>query len=100
MGFDFIWIGLGIAIAGYFIGNGLKNFKNPGGNVLGGISGLFDEDDEHELIKENDVHLFIGISKEDVKSLIQDHPEVPHITVNNKVYYPKARLREWLKNIV
>ena len=99
MGFDYIWIGLGIAIAGYFIGNGLKNFKNPGGNVLGEIGGLFDEDDAHELIKENDVHLFIGISKEDVKSLIQDQPGIPHIILNNKVYYPKERLREWLKNI-
>lgn len=58
MGFDYIWIGCGIAIAGYFIGNGLKNFNNPGGNVLGGIGGIFDEDDEHELINENDVHHF------------------------------------------
>lgn len=99
MEFDFIWIGLGIAIAGYFIGNGLKNFKNPSSNIVGEISGIFDQDDEHELIKENDVHLHMGISKEDAKSLIQDHPEVPHIIINNKLYYPKAPLRAWLKNI-
>jgi hypothetical protein len=99
MEFDFIWVGLGIAIAGYFIGNGLKNFKNPDSNAVDGISGLFDLDDEHELIKESDVHLHIGISKEDAKSLIQDHPEVPHIIINNKLYYPKAPLRAWLKNI-
>lgn len=97
MEIDLFWLGLGIAVAGYFIGNGLKNFKNPTSHNE--ISGLFDQDDEHELIKENDVHLHMGISKEDAKPLIQDHPEVPHITINNKLYYPKAPLRTWLKNI-
>lgn len=61
MEFDFTWIGLGIAITGYFIGNGLGNFKNLNSNVVGEISGLFDQDDEHELIKENDVHPHLDI---------------------------------------
>lgn len=55
------------------------------------------EDDEHELINEKDVHYFIGISKEDTKLLIQEHPDIPHVLINNKVYYPKAKLRKWLK---
>jgi len=55
MEIDFLWIGLGLAAFGYFIGDGLKNFKN-------------DEDDEHELIKANEVHHFIGVSKDDAKS--------------------------------
>lgn len=96
MELDLIWMGLGIAIAGYFIGDGLKNFKNPNAKGLGDI---FDEDDEHELIKESDVHYFIGISKEDAKHLIDEHPEVPHLYINDKVYYPKAKLREWLKDL-
>ena len=96
MELDLIWIGLGIAIAGYFIGDGLKNFKNPNAKGLGDI---FDEDDEHELIKESDVHYFIGISKEDAKHLIDEHPEIPHLLINDQVYYPKAKLREWLKDL-
>ena len=92
----FISIAIGIAVAGYFIGDGLKNFKNP--NAKGLIDSL-DEDDEHELIKENDVHYFMGISKEDAKSLIQEHSGIPHIVINSKVYYPKAKLRKWLLNI-
>lgn len=96
MEFDSIWIALGIAAAGYFIGNGLKNFKNPDAK---GLSDIFDEDDEHELINENDVHHFMGISKEDVKDLIQEHPTIPHIIIKDKVYYPKAKLRKWLTNL-
>ncbi|WP_249872298.1 DNA-binding protein [Oceanobacillus saliphilus] len=96
MEFDLIWLALGIAVAGYFIGNGLKNFKNPDAKSF---SAIFDEDDEHELITENDVHHFMGISKEDAKYLIKEHSDVPHIIINNKVYYPRAKLREWLKNL-
>ncbi len=93
---EFIWLAIGIAVAGYFIGNGLKNFQNPNAEDL---SDLFDDDDEHELLSENNVHYFMGISKEDAKSLIEEHPDVPHIKINNKIYFPKGKLREWLKNI-
>jgi len=96
MEWDSFLIALGIAAAGYFIGDGLKNFKNPEAK---NIIDSFDEDDEHELIKENDLHFFMGISKEDAKSLIQDHPDVPHIIINNNVYYPKAKLRKWLLSV-
>lgn len=96
MEWDLIWIGLGIAAAGYCIGDGLKNFKNPHAKNL--IDSL-DDDDEHELIKENAVHHFIGVSKEDAKSLIQEHPGIPHIVINGKVYYPKAKLKVWLLNL-
>ncbi len=98
MEFDLIWIAIGIAAAGYFIGNGLKNFKNP--DAKDSLSELFeDEDNEHELIKENNVHYFIGISKEDTKSLVSEHPDIPHVLINNKIYYPKAKLRKWLSEL-
>lgn len=96
MELDFIWLALGIAVAGYCIGDGLKNFKNPEAK---NIMDSFNEDDEHELIKERDVHYFIGISKEDARSLIQEHPDIPHIMINNSVYYPKEKLRKWLKEL-
>ena len=41
----------------------------------------------------------MGISKEDVKYLIQEHPDIPHIIIKDKVYYPKAKLRKWLTNL-
>ena len=94
---SFISIAIGIAAAGYFIGDGLKNLKNP--DAKGLIDSIVEDDDEHELIKENDVHYFMGISKEDAKSLIQEHSDIPHIVINSKVYYPKAKLRKWLLNL-
>ncbi|WP_020006275.1 hypothetical protein [Salinicoccus albus] len=97
MEFDLVWIALGIAAAGYFIGNGLKNFNNP--DAQDSISEIFNDDDEHELIKENNVHYFMGISKEDAKRLIQEYPDIPHVLINNKRYYPKAKLRQWLSNL-
>lgn len=96
MGWNFIIIAIGIAVAGYFIGDGLKNFKNPNAKSL---MDSLEDDDEHELIRESDVHYFMGITKEDAKSLIKEHSDVPHIIINSKVYYPKAKLRKWLLNL-
>lgn len=96
MTWSFIWLAAGIAVAGYFIGDGLKNFKNPDAKNF--IDSL-DEDDDHELIKENDVHYFMGISKEDAKSLIQEHSDIPHIVINSQVYYPKRKFRKWLLDV-
>jgi len=88
---NFIWIGLGIAAAGYFIGNGLRNFKNP-------ILGMWDddEDDSHRLLKDSMVHQFIGIPKTDAEKLVEEYPDIPHLVINGTVYYPKGKLREWL----
>jgi len=92
-----IILAIGIAASGYFIGEGLKNFKNPesSGNVLES----WDLSDDHELIKEKDVHYFMGISKEDAKSLIEEYPDIPHISLNGNTYYPRIRLKEWLKEL-
>ncbi|WP_245831749.1 DNA-binding protein [Oceanobacillus senegalensis] len=95
MGFSLIWIGLGIAIAGYFIGDGLKNFQNP--NAKSFVHAT--DDDDHELIKENEVHYFMGISKQDAKTLTQEYSDIPHIFINGNVYFPKEKLRRWLLEI-
>jgi hypothetical protein len=90
---DFFWLALGIAVAGYFIGDGLKNFKKPYAR------GSIDFFDEEELINEHEVHYFIGISKEDTMALLDDYPDIPHLKINGKVYYPKAKLRQWLLSV-
>lgn len=93
MDIDSLIIALGFAAAGYFIGEGLKNFKNPAGKS---VIDFLEEDDEHELIHEKDVHYYIGIAKADAKALLQEHPNAPQVVINGKAYYPKAKLREWL----
>src|SRR5690625_3195174 len=94
MEIDFLYLAIGIAAFGYFIGDGLKNFKNPNAKNL--MEYLDDDGDEHELMNENEIHHFMGISKEDAKALIEEQPSIPHIKINDTVYYPKAKLRDWL----
>lgn len=96
MELDFFWLAIGLAALGYFIGDGLKNFKNPSSRSF--LESL-DAEEEYELIKEDSVHHFMGISKEDAKGLLEQYPDIPHITLNGHIYYPKAKLREWLKNV-
>ena len=93
---DYFWIAIGMIGFGYFIGDGLKNFQSP---LEKRFIESAHEEDEHELIKEKDVHLFIGISKEDIQTLLKEHPDIPHIIINSKVFYPKAKLRKWLLEI-
>lgn len=93
---DFFWLGLGLAAFGFFIGDGLKNFKNPlSKNILDTLDG----DDSHELIRETDVHNFIGISKADAQKLVEEYPSIPYLKINNTIYYPKEALRKWLLEI-
>ncbi|MEH7238737.1 DNA-binding protein [Bacillus sp. JJ1562] len=93
---DFLFLGIGIAAAGYFIGEGLKNFKNPEAK---GVMDKLDDEDLYELIKEKDIYYHIGVSKEDAKELIKEHPDIPHIVLNGTVYYPKSKLKQWLSNL-
>lgn len=95
MELDFIYLAIGIAFAGYCIGNGLKNFRNPQAKGLLEYLG----DDDQELIKQDHVYEFMGISKEDAKTLFEDHRDIPHIIINGTVYYPRTKLREWLLHI-
>ncbi|MCM3715756.1 DNA-binding protein [Alkalihalobacillus oceani] len=89
-----ISLAIGIAAAGYFIGEGLKNFHNPQ------AEGLLDSaEDEYELIREKDVHDFLNISKEDARSLTVEHPDIPHVVLNGTIYYPKHKLREWVMQL-
>lgn len=58
---DLMWIGIGLAALGYFISDGLKNFKNPKGSYS----------DYPTLIKESDLHYHLGLSKAEVKELLE-----------------------------
>lgn len=96
MEIDLLWVGLGLAAAGYFIGEGLKNFGNSDSKSL--VDSLMHEEDE-TFIKEKDLHYVLGLSKDDAKQLIQDYPDVPHIKVNGNLYFQRTQLLEWMSNI-
>lgn len=66
---NLFWIGLGLAALGYFIGDGLKNFKNPKGSYSG----------YPYLIKEDDLHYYLGLSKVETKEMLRKYPDIPKI---------------------
>jgi hypothetical protein len=94
---DFLFLAVGIIIGGYYIGDGLKNFRNPSSKSL--LDDVFNEPEEEKLIKQSEIHHFIGITEEDAKVLLKEHPKIPHIYINNNLYFPKAKLRKWLANL-
>ncbi|GAK14728.1 DNA-binding protein [Geomicrobium sp. JCM 19039] len=94
------WIGIGMIGAAYFIGDGLKNWKNPEAK---GLTEKFMMEEsagqQPKLIKQNHVHHYIGLSKEDSKRLIEEHAEVPHVVVNGNTYYPRKQLETWTESL-
>ncbi|MCY8010826.1 DNA-binding protein [Bacillus haynesii] len=86
MEMNLFWIGLGLAALGYFIGDGLKNFKNPKGSYSG----------NPYLIKESDLHYYLGLSKEETKEMLRNYPEIPKIELKGTTYYPYQHLMEWM----
>ncbi|WP_243387932.1 DNA-binding protein [Bacillus kexueae] len=88
-----VWIGIGIAAAGYFIGEGLNNFQNPGYSLFSS----FGEEREELLIPEKDLHVYLGIKKTDSKSFLEEYPDIPHIKISGSVYVFKEGLDEWVK---
>lgn len=64
---DFFWLGLGLAAFGYFLGDGLKNFKNRSSTNI--VQSMLEEENKNEFIKETDLHWYIGIRKEDAKKI-------------------------------
>ncbi|WP_280771396.1 DNA-binding protein [Salipaludibacillus daqingensis] len=95
---EWIAIAIGIAVAGFFIGEGIKNVgKGSDQASLASFKSLFENQDQ--FIKEKHLHDFLGISKEDAQSIAQKYPDIPHVTINGNIYYPKAKLRQWLNNL-
>lgn len=95
----FFTLGIGIAVAVYFFYDGVRNIKNPSSKNIFEQLDENDEDTEPELIKESELHHYLGISKADTKQLMKAYSDIPHISLNGKVYYQKSKLREWLLRI-
>ncbi|MFB5089083.1 DNA-binding protein [Psychrobacillus sp. PGGUH221] len=86
MALSFFWIGVGLAALGYFIGDGLKNFKNPKGSGY------------PTLINEKDLPIYFGLSKEEILELLRKYPNAPKIELNGTTYFPYHQFLEWLSS--
>ncbi|MCL6425507.1 hypothetical protein [Bacillus subtilis] len=89
-----VFLGIGIALAGYFIGEGLKQRNQTKGN----------EQNDILLIKERDIYfyigLFLGITTTEAKQLAGDMADLPYIEINGKKYVQKHMLKEWTFTLV
>ncbi|HWO76403.1 MULTISPECIES: hypothetical protein [Bacillus] len=85
---DLLWLGIGLALMGYFIGDGLKNFKSPKASSPGYTS----------LIKEKDLHFYLGLNKEETKELLSKFPNAPKVEIKGTTYYPYKQFLEWMSS--
>lgn len=93
---DFFYLSIAIALFGFFIGDGIKNFNKPESkNFLDSLM----EDENTELIPKREVHHYIGIKREDVDALIEKYPHIPYIKLNDSVYFHRKKLMKWLENM-
>ncbi|MED2737348.1 DNA-binding protein [Bacillus toyonensis] len=90
---DLFWVGIGLLFLGYFIGEGLKNFKNPGSSET-----LFGTGNK-KLIKEEDLHSALGIPRAEMKEMLEKYPDIPKIELKNVNYYQYGKVIEWLEKI-
>ncbi|MDA7025591.1 DNA-binding protein [Bacillus sp. CLL-7-23] len=88
MQMELIWVGIGLAAMGYFVGDGLKNFKNPKAS----------SSDYPMLIKEKDLHYSLGLSKEETKELLNKFPNAPKVELKGTTYYPYKQFLEWMSS--
>lgn len=89
-----VFLGIGIALAGYFIGEGLRHMNHQKGN----------EQNDILLIKERDIFFyighFLGITTAEAKQLAGDKTDIPYIEINGKKYVQKHLLKEWTFTLV
>ena len=85
IGFGLFCVGVGIASMGYYIGKGLQNFSQTEKEI-----------DYYTFFKESDLQMFLNLSKGEIQSLLNEHPDIPKITLKGTIYYPKKQLIEWI----
>ena len=85
IGFGLFCVGVGIASMGYYIGKGLQNFSQTDKEI-----------DYYTFLKESDLEMFLNLSKDEIQSLLNEHPDIPKITLKGTTYYPKKQLIEWI----
>lgn len=85
---EFIWIAIGLAVLGYFIGEGLRNFGNPE-----------KDSNYHYFLKEHELHYYVNLSENEIKQLLREYPGAPKVVLNGNTYYPLKKFQDWLHTI-
>ena len=101
-------LGVSIIIAGYFIGNGIRNGLtcfNKGKvhtdeTSMWDLLRMQDEDiRQSKLVKKEYLCKYLGLSKQQLDNFLKQYSDIPSINVNGETYYIREELSEWLKDL-
>ncbi|MGN1401361.1 MAG: DNA-binding protein [Bacillus sp. (in: firmicutes)] len=84
----FFWLGVGLALLGYFIGDGLRHFQIPKKTAKYQV-----------FLKENELHYYVSLNRKELKELLNQYPDAPKIVLDGKVYYPSKQFQDWLASL-
>lgn len=85
---DTVILAIGIALAGYFIGEGLKrqgSRKNEAGYYY--------------FLQQHELTQYINLNDKEIAQFLKDHPEAPKVIINGKAYYPAKQFQKWLTEL-
>ena len=85
---EYIWLAIGIALAGFFIGEGLKSLGSKTNAA-----------DYYYFLKEEELSYYVNLTAKEIEQFLQEHPDAPKVNLNGTVYYPVKQFQDWLKQI-
>ncbi|MGD6782306.1 DNA-binding protein [Sutcliffiella horikoshii] len=90
-----LWLAVTIIACAYFLFEAIKGFS-PHSNSRNPIDKIFDEE-ENLLVKEQDLHSHIGLTKEETRALLYQYPEIPKLDISGRYYYSPEQVKGWIK---
>lgn len=105
---DSYTLGISIIIAGYFIGNGIKNgliYFNKGKvnedetNAFDLLSMQNEDIRQSKFVKKKYLCKYFGLSKKQLDNFLNQHSDIPSIDINGETYYIREKLGEWVKGL-
>lgn len=100
--FAIIFLGVSIMVSGYFISNSIKSIDNEETKT---------ETLDTKVLNLSEVAVYLNMSEEEVKDIIQleknqiektgsfHGKRFPYLTIDNKRYFYKDEIDEWLKEV-
>lgn len=104
MGIAIVFIGTSIIFSGYFIGNAIKSVKM-------GDSDLIPAPIDNQVLNLSQTAKYLNMTEDEVQGIIQTEKAsmekigsfsgkmFPYFTINNKKYFYKNEIDEWLKEV-
>lgn len=97
-----IFLGVSIMVSGYFIGNAIKSIDERDSRI---------ETFDTKVLNLSQVAVYLNMSEKDIKRIIQIEKNelektgsfrgkmFPYFTIDNKQYFYKDEIDEWLKEV-